>query len=57
LIPVAPALPAPAGGLASPAATPVDPRAVAIEFLADTPNRWSQLVLLGDLAPFLPPVG
>jgi hypothetical protein len=37
--------------------SPLDPRAVAIEFVADTPNRWSQLILLGDLAPFLLPVG
>ena len=35
----------------------VDPRAVALEFSADAPNRWSQLIFTNDLSPFLPTAG
>jgi hypothetical protein len=34
--------------------SPADPTVVAVDFIADTPNRWSQLVATGDLSPFLP---
>jgi hypothetical protein len=39
------------------AVTPADPRAVAVDFVTDTPNRWSQMVLFGDLMPLLPVMG
>ncbi len=32
----------------------VDPRAVALDFTADAPNRWSQLIFTNDLSPFIP---
>jgi hypothetical protein len=37
--------------------SPVDPRAVALDFAADAPNRWSQLIFTNDLSPFLPTAG
>lgn len=37
--------------------SPIDPRAVALDFTADAPNRWSQLIFTNDLSPFLPATG
>jgi hypothetical protein len=37
--------------------SPVDPRAVAIDFVADAPNRWSQMIFTNDLSPFIPAAG
>ena len=34
--------------------SPVDPRAVALDFVADAPNRWSQVIFTNDLSPFIP---
>jgi hypothetical protein len=35
----------------------VDPRAVALDFTSDAPNRWSQLIFTNDLSPFIPAMG
>lgn len=37
--------------------SPVDPRAVAIDFVAEAPNRWSQVIFTNDLSPFIPTNG
>lgn len=37
--------------------SPIDPRAVAIDFVADAPNRWSQMIFANDLSPFIPAAG
>ena len=34
--------------------SPTDPRAVALDFVADAPNRWSQMIFTNDLSPFVP---
>jgi hypothetical protein len=37
--------------------SPVDPRAVAIDFTSDATNRWSQMIFTNDLSPFIPAMG
>ena len=37
--------------------SPIDPRAVALDFVADAPNRWSQVIFTNDLSPFIPSTG